>query len=100
MSKWLKFLTILSILALVMAACTPPAPAGNDNADENDNADATEDPTEVATEDPTEAAGDDGGSGDGEPVTIRWFVGLGTGGNPEQIAAQEEVVADFNESHD
>lgn len=36
----------------------------------------------------------------GEAVEIRWFVGLGTGGNPEQIEAQEAVVTAFNESHD
>ena len=35
-----------------------------------------------------------------DPVTITWFVGLGTGGQPEQIEVQEKVVADFNESHD
>lgn len=31
-----------------------------------------------------------------DPVQIRWFVGLGTGSDPSQIAAEEEVVADFN----
>ena len=36
----------------------------------------------------------------GEPVTIRWFVGLGTGAEPEQIAAQEDVVEEFNDSQD
>jgi multiple sugar transport system substrate-binding protein len=35
-----------------------------------------------------------------EPVTITWFVGLGTGTNSEQIAAQEAVVAEFNDTHD
>jgi multiple sugar transport system substrate-binding protein len=35
-----------------------------------------------------------------EPVQIRWFVGLGTGTDPEQVAIQEEVVADFNASQD
>lgn len=34
------------------------------------------------------------------PVTINWFVGLGTGTNAEQIAIQEQVVADFNASQD
>ncbi|MEX2162040.1 MAG: extracellular solute-binding protein [Anaerolineales bacterium] len=34
------------------------------------------------------------------PVTIRWFVGLGTGQQPEQLEAQEAVVAEFNASHD
>jgi multiple sugar transport system substrate-binding protein len=46
------------------------------------------------------ACGGGGGAASGEPVTIRWFVGLGTGTNPEQVAAQDEVVAAFNESHD
>jgi multiple sugar transport system substrate-binding protein len=35
-----------------------------------------------------------------EPVTIRWFVGLGTGQNAEQVEAQEAVVAAFNASQD
>jgi multiple sugar transport system substrate-binding protein len=35
-----------------------------------------------------------------EPVQIRWFVGLGTGTDPNQVTVQEEVVADFNASQD
>ncbi|MCI0712140.1 MAG: extracellular solute-binding protein [Chloroflexi bacterium] len=35
-----------------------------------------------------------------DPVTITWFVGLGTGGQPEQIEVEEQVVADFNDSQD
>jgi multiple sugar transport system substrate-binding protein len=34
-----------------------------------------------------------------DKVQVVWFIGLGTGTNPEQLAAQEEVVADFNASH-
>jgi multiple sugar transport system substrate-binding protein len=30
---------------------------------------------------------------------IRWFVGLGTGSDPSQMAAQQEVVDDFNTTH-
>jgi multiple sugar transport system substrate-binding protein len=33
-------------------------------------------------------------------VTITWFVGLGTGGNEEQQAAQNQVVEEFNAAHD
>src|SRR5690606_742325 len=33
-----------------------------------------------------------------EPVRIVWFVGLGAGGQPEQIDAQNQVVEDFNAS--
>jgi multiple sugar transport system substrate-binding protein len=36
----------------------------------------------------------------GEPVTVRWFVGIGTGAQPEQIAAQEALVEEFNASQD
>lgn len=35
-----------------------------------------------------------------QKTTITWFVGLGTGTNSEQIAIQEQVVADFNASQD
>ncbi len=35
-----------------------------------------------------------------EPVVVQWFVGLGAGGQPEQIEAQEAVVEEFNASHD
>ncbi|MBN2385642.1 MAG: extracellular solute-binding protein [Anaerolineales bacterium] len=34
-----------------------------------------------------------------EPVQIYWFVGLGTGSDPEQVAVEERVVAAFNASH-
>lgn len=33
-----------------------------------------------------------------EPVKVVWFVGLGAGGQPEQVEAQNKVVADFNAS--
>lgn len=59
------------------------------------------------------ASADDGGDGDskgdgdgeaargsGDGVEIRWFVGLGTGDNPEQVERQNEVVDRFNASQD
>jgi multiple sugar transport system substrate-binding protein len=36
----------------------------------------------------------------GDPVVINWYVGLGTGGNAEQIDAQNQIVENFNASHD
>ena len=33
-----------------------------------------------------------------ERVPIRWFVGLGAGTDPSQVAVQQQVVADFNAS--
>ncbi len=47
-----------------------------------------------------EAAVEEEAAAEGDRVQIRWFVGLGTGTNAEQIEAQEEVVADFNASQD
>lgn len=35
-----------------------------------------------------------------EPVTVTWFVGLGTGTNAEQIEIQNQVVEEFNATHD
>ena len=43
--------------------------------------------------------GQDGLTADGK-VLIRWFVGLGTGAQPDQIADEQAVVAEFNESQD
>jgi multiple sugar transport system substrate-binding protein len=35
-----------------------------------------------------------------EPVTVTWFVGLGTGTSDQQIEAQNQVVEEFNATHD
>ncbi len=35
-----------------------------------------------------------------EPVVITWFIGLGAGGQPEQLEAQNAVVEAFNAAHD
>jgi len=35
-----------------------------------------------------------------EKIKVRWFVGLGTGTNADQVTVQEEVVKDFNASQD
>jgi multiple sugar transport system substrate-binding protein len=45
------------------------------------------------------AIGEENRSSASPPVTVRWFVGLGTGARPEQVAAQETVVNAFNRSH-
>lgn len=34
------------------------------------------------------------------PTRVEWFVGLGTGAQPEQLAAQRAVVTAFNAAHD
>lgn len=89
MKKILYVMSLLIIASMVLAACGGGAPAATEEAPV-----ATEAPVEtqapVATEPPATS----------EKVQIRWFVGLGSGTNPEQIEAQNEVVADFNASQD
>jgi multiple sugar transport system substrate-binding protein len=36
----------------------------------------------------------------GNRAVVKWYVGLGTGGNPAQVEAQRKVVEDFNKSQD
>ncbi|MBI5961008.1 MAG: hypothetical protein HY866_19875, partial [Chloroflexi bacterium] len=35
-----------------------------------------------------------------ESITVTWFIGLGTGGQPAQLEAEQKVVDDFNASQD
>lgn len=70
----LRWIVLLATVSLLAGACGAPA------------ATATPAPEPTATE-AAQAA---------QPLTVRWFVGLGTGGNPEQVEAQEAVVEAFN----
>ena len=80
----------LLAMALVATSC-------GDDDDDAGAADTTAaaGTTAAPAADATTAAPASGGEG-----TIRWFVGLGTGAQPEQLDAQNAVVAAFNESHD
>jgi multiple sugar transport system substrate-binding protein len=100
-SRYIALVMVL-LLALTLVACgggtaveQPPAeePAAEEPAAEEP---AAEEPVaeEPAAEEPAES------ETTSDRVQIRWFVGLGTGTNPEQIAVQEEVVQDFNDSQE
>lgn len=99
---WRRLLVVLVALVLLAAACGD-SDGGDEAVDAADDAPATtaaaaaddgDDDAPAETTAETEAAADGG-----EVVTIRWFVGLGTGAQPEQIEVQEAVVARFNETH-
>jgi multiple sugar transport system substrate-binding protein len=84
MRKLMLVLSILVVASMLLAACTTPAPA-----------------TQVATDSATEAATDAATAAPASgKIQVRWFVGLGTGTQPDQITVQEEVTADFNASQD
>ena len=88
MKKLLYLLSLLIIASMVLSACggateEPAAPA--------------EEPAAPPTDEPAAPAEEPAAP---EKVQVRWFVGLGTGTNPEQVTAQEQVVSDFNASQD
>jgi multiple sugar transport system substrate-binding protein len=88
--KWRPLMAILAAVLLV-GACTPAAspPAST----------AAASPSSVAVTPAPLESGDTGLTADGK-VLIRWYVGLGTGAQPDQIADEQAVVTEFNESQD
>lgn len=105
MRKFLYTLFVLTLVSMFLVAC-----GGSDNGNENANDGANNSANNSANENMDNSANEnmdnsandsaDAEADDGERVQIRWFVGLGTGTNPEQIEVQEEVVADYNASQD
>jgi multiple sugar transport system substrate-binding protein len=95
MRRW-KSVAVVVALLMIIAACGDSG--GSEETTTTDGAtDTTEGSTET-TEGSTDTTADSGASGD--KVTVRWFIGLGAGGQPEQEAAQREVVEEFNASQD
>jgi multiple sugar transport system substrate-binding protein len=83
-------IALVGVVAIVAAACggstTSTAPSTA--------------PSEAATPLLTAApVAPDAVGPNGEPI-VRWFVGLGTGGQPQQVATQTQVVTAFNDSQD
>ena len=96
MKKLMTILAVLIVMALVLVGC---GGGGNNGETNEEPANNTAAENNAAAEENT-AAENDAAAEDttSDKVQIRWFVGLGTGTNPEQVAIQEEVVADFNAS--
>lgn len=80
-------LALLVAASMLLTACGGAAPTEAPAVDEP----SVEEPAveEPAVEEPA-----------AEKVRIRWFIGLGTGSNPEHLAGQEAVVERFNSTHD
>ena len=87
----LLLLSVLVIASMLVSACGGAAPAPAAPAEEAAPTEAA--PAEAA---PAEAAA----PASGDRVQIRWFIGLGTGSDAQQIPVEEEIVKRFNESQD
>ena len=90
-------LTLATLAVVLVTACgasASPAPSTAPTTAAAPSAAATPEPTPLVTAAPidTSEPGPNGG------VVVRWFVGLGAGGQPQQIAAQTQFVTDYNNS--
>lgn len=101
-----KLILLVLLAGLFLVACggggaeepadepaSTEAEAEEEMAEEEMEEEMEEEPTPEAEEEMAEE------SSDGR-TQVRWFVGLGTGSNEDQIPAQEELVAQFNASQD
>jgi multiple sugar transport system substrate-binding protein len=88
MKRW-KSIALVVALLMIVAAC-------GDNTTEETTTTTGDDGAQESTTTTTE--GDETPSGD--KTEVRWFIGLGAGAQPEQLAAQETVVEEFNASQD
>ncbi len=97
---WL--VTFLILFGLMLAACgggdteEPAASAGDESAAEETAAGETD----AEQADAEQTAAEDMAEEDGDKVQIRWFVGLGTGSDPEQVDQEQALVDEFNATHD
>ncbi len=96
-----SFIALLVVLSLLLAACggaaTTPQPQPQPQPPQpTEAAKPTEAPQPTAESKPTEAPTT---APSGKPVEIRWYIGLGSGDQPEQEAPQQKAVDAFNASH-
>ncbi len=89
MKRWYSVAVVVALM-MIIAAC------GGDSGSETTTT-AGDTGGEQST---TTTSGDTGEEPSGDKVQIRWFIGIGAGGQPEQRAAQEAVVEAFNASQD
>lgn len=92
MRRWKSFAAVVALM-MIVAAC-----GGGGGSSETTTDGSTE--TTQGSTDTTQGATDTTTGGSTDKVTVRWFIGLGAGGQPEQEAAQREVVEAFNASQD
>jgi multiple sugar transport system substrate-binding protein len=99
-----RLAVLISILALLFAACSQPtssaAPSASAAASASGEASApaSGEASESATPAPTQLPVTGSAANPGD-VVVRWYCCLGTGDAPEQVAVELKVADDFNKSH-
>jgi multiple sugar transport system substrate-binding protein len=100
--RFIRIAALASTVALAVGACGGGAPSAAPPASTAASASA---PTTTASEAPsivpsTAKPGQIVNVGGKDHIVVRWYVGLGSGTNPAQIALQQTVVNDFNAEQD
>ena len=93
--RFIPFVALAAVVALAAGACggaapasAPASPAGSTAAGSPSIAPSTAKPGSIVN------------VGGKDHIVVRWYVGLGSGTNPAQIALQQTVVSDFNKLQD
>jgi multiple sugar transport system substrate-binding protein len=81
---------VIAILAAACGSATVSTPPSADAATTPPTASEAPSVVAITPEPIAEGPGPNGGK------VIRWFIGIGSGGKPEQIAAEQKFAADFN----
>jgi multiple sugar transport system substrate-binding protein len=87
-----RALVSIVALGLVLSACNAAAPSTNPASAPASQAAAPSASVLTITPPPLP----DTGPGPNGGTIVRWFIGLGTGGQPQQVAAEQQVANDFN----
>ena len=90
-----RITALIVSLVLVLAACgtaASPSPAGSPASSQAAPPSPTAAPAITAEPLPETGPGPNGGT------VVRWFVGLGAGGQPQQLQAEAEFVNEYNAS--
>jgi multiple sugar transport system substrate-binding protein len=85
MKKWYSLFSVLLVAILVITACGPTEAPPTEAPEPTKAEEPTAAPEPTKAEEPAD-----------EAVEIRWFIGLGAGGNPEEIEKEEAFVEQFN----
>ena len=88
-----RALVSIVALGLVLSACNAAAPSTNPASAPASQV-AVAPSASVLTITPPPLP--DTGPGPNGGTIVRWFIGLGTGGQPQQVAAEQQVANDFN----